>query len=120
MQEYAKDFGLIKNGWKFIVASSLGEKIRLTTDHIKRSLDHGSIVTQSLNFSATKKAQLLRVFLNFVKEKRRRGVVDKSINFIAETSMLFVDSADSIQLMYKSKLENTLFGNETKVDQKIC
>ena len=35
MQDYAKEFGLMKNGWKCLVASYFGEKIMLSTDYIK-------------------------------------------------------------------------------------
>ena len=119
MQEYAKEFGLMKNGWKCLVASYFGEKIMLTTDYIKWCLEHGLVVTKCYQFLCYKKAQPFKDFLDFVTENRRRGDVDKSLSVIAETSKLIGNSAYGIQLINKSKFQNTLFVDERKVDQKI-
>ena len=119
MQEYAKEIGLMKNGWKCLVASYFGEKIMLTTDYIKWCLEHGLVVTKCYQFLCYKKAQPFKDFLDFVTENRRRGDVDKSLSVIAETSKLIGNSAYGIQLINKSKFQNTLFVDERKVDQKI-
>ena len=119
MQEYAKEFGLMKNGWKCLVASYFGEKIMLSTDYIKWCLDHGLIVTKCYQFLSYKKAQPFKDFLDFVTENRRRGDIDKSLSVIAETSKLIGNSAYGIQLINKAKFENTLFVDEKKVDKKI-
>ena len=57
-------------------------------------------------------------FSDFVTENRRRDV-DKSLSVIAETSKLIGNSAYGIQLINKSKFQNTLFVDERNVDQKI-
>ena len=119
MQDYAKEFGLMKNGWKCLVASYFGEKIMLSTDYIKWCLEHGLVVTKCYQFLCYKKAQPFKDFLDFVTENRRRGDVDKSLSVIAETSKLIGNSAYGIQLINKSKFQNTLFVDERKVDQKI-
>ena len=56
--------------------------------------------------------------MDFVTENRRRGDV-KSLSVIAETSKLIGNSAYGIQLINKSKFQNTLFVDERKFDQKI-
>ena len=119
MQDYAKEFGLMKNGWKCLVVSYFGEKITLFTDYIKWCLEHESVVTKCYQFLCYKKAQPFKDFLDFVTENRRRGDVDKSLRVIAETSKLVENSAYGIQLINKSKFQNTLFVDERKVDQKI-
>ena len=119
MQDYAKEFGLMKNGWKCLVASYFGEKIMLSTDYIKWCLDHGLIVTKCYQFLCYNKAKPFMDFLNFVTENRRRGDADKSLSVIAETSKLIGNSAYGIQLINKAKFENTLFVDEKKVDQKV-
>ena len=88
MQDYAKEFGLMKNGWKCLVASYFGEKIMLSTDYIKWCLEHGLVATKCYQFLCYKKAQPFKDFLDFVTENRRRGDVDKSLSVIAETSKL--------------------------------
>ena len=96
MQDYAKDFGLMQNGWKCLVASYFGEKIMLSTGYIKWCLEHGLVVTKCYQFLCYKKAQHFKDFLDFVTEKRRRGDVDKSLSVIAETSTLIGNSAYGI------------------------
>ena len=118
MQDYAKEFGLMKNGWKCLVASYFGEKIMLSTDYIKWCLEHGLVVTKCYQFLCYKKAQPFKDFLDFVTENRRRGDVDKSLSVIAETSKLIGNSAYDIQLINKSKFQNTLFVDEKKLIKK--
>ena len=77
MQDYAKEFGLIKNGSKCLVASYFGEKIMLSTDYIKWCLEHGLVVTKGYQFLCYKKAQPFKDFLYFVTENRCQGDVDK-------------------------------------------
>ena len=109
----------MKNGWKCLVTSYFVEKIMLSTDYIKWCLEHGLVVTKCHQFLCYKKAQSFKDFLDFVTENRRRGDVDKLLSVIAETSKLIGNSAYGIQLINKSKIQNTLFVDERKVDQKI-
>ena len=62
MQNYAKEFGLMKNGWKCLVASHFGEKIMLSTDYIKWCLEHGLVVTKCYQFLCYKKAKPFKDF----------------------------------------------------------
>ena len=62
MQDYAKKFGLMKNGWKCLVASYFGEKIMLSTGYIKWCLEHGLIVTNATSFFVTKKHNPPKIF----------------------------------------------------------
>ena len=64
MQDYAQEFGLMKNGWKCLVASYFGEKIMLSTDYIKWCLEHSLVVTKCYQFHRYKKAQPFKDFLD--------------------------------------------------------
>ena len=77
------------------------------------------MLQNATSFFVTEKAQLFKDFLDFVTENRHRGDVDKSLSVIAETSKLIGNSAYGIQLINKSKFQNTLLVDERKVDQKI-
>ena len=117
LQDYAKEFGLMKSGWKFVVASYFGEKIMLSTDYIEWCLEQGLVVTKCYQFLRYKKAQ--QDFSNFVTSNSCRGDVDKVLSVMAETSTFIGSSAYGIQLINKSKFQKTLFVQERKVDQKI-
>ena len=118
MQDYAKEFGLMKNGWQCLVASYFGEKKMLATDYIKWCLEHGLVVTKRYQFLCYKKAQPFKDFLDFVTENRRRGDVDKSLSVIAETSKLIGNSAYGIQLINKSNFKTRFLLMKEKLIKK--
>ena len=62
MQDYAKEFGLMKNGWKCLVASYFGEKILLCSDYIKWCLQHGLVVTKCYQFLCYKSCAPSKIF----------------------------------------------------------
>ena len=71
------------------------------------------LLQNATSFFVTKKQQPFKDFLDFVTENRRRG--EKSLSVIAETSKLIGNSAYGIQLISKSKFQNTLFVDEKKL-----
>ena len=69
MQEYAKEYGLMKtvgNDWSQVI---LGKKTMITTDYNKWCLDDGLIVTKCYQFFCYKKAQAFRDFYLFCQRK---------------------------------------------------
>ena len=111
MQEHAKEFDLMKVGWKCLIASYFGEKISITIDYITWFLDQGLIVTKGYQFLCYKKAQPFKGFqVSFVTESTHRSDVDKTLTVIAQTYKLTGNSAYGMQLNNKSAFENNLYG----------
>ena len=62
MQDYAKEFGLMKDGWKCLVATYFGEKITLATDYIRWYLNMVWLLQNATSFFVTKKNNPLKIF----------------------------------------------------------
>ena len=119
MRDFAENNGLMKNGWRCLVASYFGEKLLMTTDYIKWCLNHGLIVENCYLLLEYRRQQPFKHFIEFVSRNRRRGDYDSSLSVIAETSKLLGNSAYGIQLINKSKFENTVFADKETVVRKI-
>ena len=93
MKEFLVANGIMSTGWRCLLASYFGEKVLLTTDHIKWCLIHSLIVRKCHLFKRYNREKPFKDFLDFVSYNRRLGDADVDKTVIAQTSKLIGNSA---------------------------